>query len=58
MAEHWRAHQKEDGMDSAPLHTDRQVIRSAHFPFDFAFAAELLQLPDGQCLTKNTDDGE
>jgi hypothetical protein len=57
MAEHWRAHQ-EDGTDSAPLHTDRQVIRLAHFPFDFAFAAESLQLPDRQCLTKNTDDGE
>jgi hypothetical protein len=26
--------------------------------FGFAFAGELLQLPDGQRLTKNTDDGE
>ena len=39
MAEQWRADQREDGMDG--------VIRSAHFPFDFAFAAELLRLPDG-----------
>jgi hypothetical protein len=52
------ADQREDGMDGAPLHTDRQVIRSAHFPFDFAFAAELLRLPDGQRLTKDTDDCE
>jgi hypothetical protein len=43
-------------MDGAPSRTDRQVIRSAHFPFDFAFVAELLRLPDGQCLIKNTDD--
>jgi hypothetical protein len=46
IAEHWRADQREDGMDSAPSHTDRQVIRSAHFPFDFVFAAELQQLMD------------
>jgi hypothetical protein len=56
MAEHWRAHQREDDMDGASSHTDRQVIRSAHFPSDSAFAAALL--PDGQRLTDNTDAGE